>query len=121
MSGVRNQLSNLTDSSFAIAGPYGSGLRSWEYYWSSNRVKAIRGLLLVLASEIGATGGHTPAETRAQAAWYLHYLCGVNAMNMVYASNMSSVGGEHSVWRIYHGWFPYGHADYYGKPSGVVE
>ena len=56
-----------------------------------------------------------------QSLWYLHYLCGVNALNMLYVTNAASIGGEHSVWRIYHAWFPYGDRQYYGKPRGVAE
>ncbi|MEK7767233.1 MAG: hypothetical protein AAB368_13470, partial [bacterium] len=81
----------------------------------------MRGLLLVIAARLGATGTKTPAQTEQQALWYLHYLCGVNALNMLYATNMAGIGGEHSVWRIYHTWYPYGNANYYGKPPATWE
>jgi hypothetical protein len=121
VAGMKAQFAELVKSSFSIAGPYGSGLTEWEYYWSSNRAKATRGLLLVVAAKLGATASFTPQAVRAQALWYLHYLCGVNALNMVYVTNTASIGGEHCVWRIFHQWFPYGSTKYYGKPASVQE
>jgi hypothetical protein len=121
MAGIRAQYGNLVDGAFASAGPYGSGMREWEYYWSSNRVKASYGIHLLLADAAGIHGtGHSSADIRARALQYLHYLCGVNALNMLYVTNAASIGGEHCVWRIYHSCFPYSATDgskWYGLRS----
>src|SRR5262249_52160793 len=42
-------------------------------------------------------------------------------LNMLYATSMQAIGGEHCVWRIYHSWYPWGNASYYGKPASVFE
>ncbi len=122
VAGMKAQLGLLVDRSITLAGNYLTDMEGWEYVWGSNRAKGNRGQYLVIAARAGATGSHTVAETLAQAENYLHYIFGLNGENMVYASNMAALGGEHSAWRIYHGWF--GRANdpvYYGKPAGVQE
>jgi hypothetical protein len=70
---------------------------------------------------LGVTGSHTVQECWNQALAYWHYLNGLNAMNMLYQTNMAGYGGEHSVFQGYHGWFCYGSSLYDGKPVSVNE
>jgi hypothetical protein len=70
---------------------------------------------------LGATGSHSYQECWEQALNYWHYLNGLNAMNMLYQTNMADFGGEHSVFQAYHSWFCYGSSLYDGKPAAVDE
>jgi len=105
---------------------YGAGMADWQYYWGSNRPRGLYGLFLLTAADFGHTGNRTAAEAREHAEDYLHYLHGRNPLNMVYLSNMSALGGEHSVYQLYHAWLgdsqnPFSLANYIGLPFGASE
>ena len=58
---------------------------------------------------------------------YIHYIHGVNPLNMVYLSNMYAFGGDNTVNEFYHTWFCNGSAKWdrvgkslYGPPPGFV-
>lgn len=105
---------------------YRNGMPEWAYFWGSNAQRAAYGSFLLLAARLGATGSRTAAACRAHAQDYLRFFHGQNALSMLYLSNMAALGGEHSSWQIYHGWFgdswsAYSRANHIGKPPGVVE
>ncbi len=126
ITGMRSQFSQFVTTCFSQAGGYGSGLQDADYNWGSNAYVGSRATSLLHAARIGATGAKTPAEVRTQAQHYVHYLLGLNGPNMVYVSNVAAIGGEHSSYQFYHGWFGnYGDADgkaaFVGKPLSVLE
>lgn len=75
-----------------------------QYHWGSNIVKANTGNLNMNLLIYGqdATNHATYLE---KAYSTLHYMHGVNPMNLVYLSNMGGFGAENSVDELYHGWF----------------
>lgn len=122
----------LVDTAFAHDGPYGGmfgdSSDGWEWSWGSNRTQAIYGLNLLMAARVGVTGSHTAADVQELGRKHLHYLLGLNPLNMLYLTNMAAYGGEHSSFQIFHSWFSFtgndgdhGNATYNGKPSGVTE
>lgn len=120
------------DGVFSQAGAYG-GLfggpgNGWDWSWGSNRAQSSYGAQLMMAEHFGLLGGHSAQELKDQAQKYLHYILGLNPLNMVYLSNMAAYGGEHSSFQLYHAWFSYtgndgdhGNPLYNGKPDGVTE
>jgi hypothetical protein len=118
---MRNSFGQGLDAVFGYNDRYMSGLIAGHYCWSSNQYKAEYGIMLRMGILLGVTGSHTVQECWDQALGYWHYLNGLNAMNMLYQSNMAQYGGEHSVFQAYHGWFDYGTPLYDGKPAAIVE
>ncbi len=108
-------------------GGYGTAIADGENIWSSNEYHALRGVMLVLASRDGFNGSHSAAAVLAQAENYLHYLFGLNPLSMVYLTNTSNIGGEHSVFTPYNHWFcqsaslDYSNASYCGRPVNDSE
>jgi len=105
---------------------YRNGMPDWSYHWGSNAMRAGYGVFLTLAARLGATGSHSVADCRAHALEFLHFFHGQNPLSMVYLTNMSSLGGEHSSYQLYHAWFGASQsasssAAYIGKPPAVVE
>ena len=105
---------------------YRNGMPDWSYHWGSNAMRAGYGVFLTLAAQLGATGSATAAECRAHALDFLHFFHGQNAMSMVYLTNMSPLGGEHSSYQLYHAWFgasasTYSSTNYIGKPAAIAE
>ncbi len=73
------------------------------YTWGSNRQKSSCGIMFWQVKEFLSSG---KSDLGMQAAEdYLHYLHGVNPMNLVYLTNMGAYGAENSVSQIYHDWF----------------
>jgi len=118
---MRNSFGQGIDAVFGYNDNYRSGLIPGHYCWSSNQYKAEYGIMLRMGILLGVCGSHTAQECWGQALGYWHYLNGLNAMNMLYQSNMAACGGEHSVFQAYHGWFDYGTPLYDGKPDAVSE
>lgn len=105
---------------------YRNGMPDWSYHWGSNKVRASYGIFLHQAVKLGETGSHTVSEALEHAQDFLHFFHGQNPINMVYLTNMAGIGGEHSSWQIYHGWFgasgnTYSTTNFLGKPPGVTE
>jgi endoglucanase len=122
----------LVDPAFTADGPYGgmfgSSTNGWDWSWGSNRNQAFYGLNLFMAARQGIIGSHTEAQVLALAQKHLHYMLGLNPLNMVYMTNMAAYGGEHSSFQIFHSWFSFtvddgdhGNTTYNGKPQSVVE
>ena len=127
--GVQN---GLVDPAFTADGPYGgmfgSSTNGWDWSWGSNRNQAFYGANLFMAARQGILGSHTQAQVLALAYKHVHYLLGLNPLNMVYMTNMAAYGGEHSSFQIFHSWFSFtlndgdhGNVTYNGKPQSVVE
>lgn len=96
------------------------------YTWGSNGTKSAQGNLFmnVLSYKIR---NEVENELRQAANDYLHYIHGVNPLNMVYLSNMYSHGGENCVNEFYHAWFCNGSEKWdrvgeslYGPPPGYL-
>jgi hypothetical protein len=78
-----------------------------DYTWGSNSTKASKALMF-LAWERYNLNPQNNSEALAAAENYLHYLHGVNPLNLVYLSNMYDFGAENSVNEFYHSWFKNG-------------
>ncbi len=129
---ARTGIAAVVDRAFEQAGIYGgmfgNGSNAWDWSWGSNSRQSQYGANLFMAAHFNATGTHTAADVTKLGRKYLHYILGLNPLNMVYMTNMAAYGGEHSSFQIYHSWFSYtgndgdhGNPSYDGKPSWVVE
>lgn len=78
-----------------------------QYTWGSNQSKAAVGRMLGLATAYGFDP-EVAAPALAAAAGYVHYLHGVNPLGLVYLTNVSAVGAEHSARTLFHAWFTHG-------------
>lgn len=121
VSNMKTSMGQGIDAVFGYNDSYLSGIIPGHYCWSSNEYKAEYGIMLRMGILLGVTGSHTVQECWNQALNYWHYLNGLNAMNMLYQTNMAGYGGEHSVFQAYHSWFCYGSSLYDGKPASVNE
>lgn len=98
-----------------------------EYYgWGSNAYKALQGTLFtdMVWHQIDAS---KQVEALHAAEGFLHYLHGVNPMNITYLSNMYLYGGDRCVNEFYHTWYANGSALWdrvgtstYGPPPGFL-
>ena len=86
---------NLTD-------PYFACIRN--YTWGSNSTKSSQGNMFYNIISYNIDESLNPAA-RDAALTYLHYIHGVNPLNMVYLSNMYSYGGDNCANEFYHSWF----------------
>jgi endoglucanase len=122
----------LVDPSFTADGPYGGMFggpgNGWDWSWGSNRTQALYGANLFMAAQQGIFGSHAQAELTTLAQKHLHFMLGLNPLNMVYMTNMDAYGGEHSSFHIFHSWFSFtvndgdhGNTTYAGKPQSVNE
>ena len=119
-------LGAYVDHLFSVDDQYHSGMDAWRYSWNSNWWKADFGLTLVLASRLGATGSHTALQCAQHGEEFLHYLHGVNPLNMAYFTNAASLGAGHGVWHYFNTWFgsygrPYSKNNFIGKPAAVSD
>ncbi len=82
--------------------PYRAHLK--DYTWGSNNIKSMQGTMFhnVISYNVNATKNITAREA---ALGYIHYIHGVNPLNLVYLSNMKNYGAENSVNEFYHSWF----------------
>jgi endoglucanase len=126
VAGMGAAIGARVDSIFSSDDLYRSGMPDRDYFWGSNAIRAGHGVFLLNAVRIGATGSHTAAMCRRHALDLLHFFHGQNPLNMVYLTNMASLGGEHSVWQLFHSWFgssdnAHSRSKFVGKASTVVE
>ncbi|MBN2804835.1 MAG: glycoside hydrolase family 9 protein [Deltaproteobacteria bacterium] len=104
--------------------PYMSYLDS--YTWGSNNTKSKQGLNLY--ANITYTLDNTKdGDAQNGAEGYIHYIHGVNPLNLVYLSNMYDLGGDNCVNQFYHTWFADGSplwdevgVSTYGPPPGFL-
>lgn len=124
---MRTAINTSVNYIFSNDDKYLNGMTNWYYYWGSNRPRQKHGLFLLHARQLGIHGSRTSQQVLDKAKDYLHYFHGRNALNMVFLTNMSSFGGEHSSYMFYHGWFgpswsaAYGRPRFLGKPAAVSE
>jgi hypothetical protein len=101
--------------------PYMAPLQA--YVWGSNLVKAEQGNMFtdVVSFSVDATEN---ASAMRAAERYVHYVHGVNPLQIVYLSNMS--GAAKGVTRFFHTWFAHGSqwdafgVSKYGPPPGYL-
>ena len=75
-----------------------------DYTWGSNSVKSIQGNMFYNLISFGIDPTKNATAENA-AIGYIHYIHGVNPLNMVYLSNMYRYGAENGVNEFYHSWF----------------
>jgi len=75
-----------------------------DYTWGSNAHKSRTGCLLHDVITFGVDASKN-ADARRAAERYVHYIHGVNALGVVYLSNMGPSGAHKSVNSFYHMWF----------------
>jgi hypothetical protein len=86
----------------SIRDPYFSYIRN--YTWGSNSTKAAQGSMFYDLIYYGQDSSLYQAAGNA-ALTYIHYIHGVNPLNMVYLSSMYDFGGDNCVNEFYHSWF----------------
>jgi endoglucanase len=88
------------------------------YVWGSNQIKAAQGSMFadLVTFRVDAERG---SDAVRFAERYVHYLHGVNPLQVVYLSNMSGFGAERSVGHLFHTWFGYGSRWDAPGPSGA--
>lgn len=91
----------------AVADPYFAYLPS--YVWGSSAIKADEGNLLADVAVFGFDRS-LDGEALRDAERYVHYLHGVNPLQLVYLSAMEPFGARRSVHHIFHTWFSRGSA-----------
>lgn len=103
--------------------PYLAHLDS--YTWGSNKQKNSVGLMYWLHNYYDIDASKSE-EALSAAEDYIHYMHGVNPLNLVYLTNMNNHGAENSASQIYHNWF-YDGSDWddaltssYGPAPGIV-
>ncbi len=74
------------------------------YTWGSNNIKAKKGLTFYNIKEYTLNPSRTEDAEKA-AENYIHYIHGVNPMNLLYLTNMYAHGGDRCANQIYHAWF----------------
>ncbi len=82
--------------------PYMAFLDS--YTWGSNNIKARQGLMYYDVLEYNLNANRNLDAINASEN-YIHYIHGVNPMNLVYLSNMYDHNAENCVNEFYHTWF----------------
>lgn len=94
--------------------------------WGSNRNKCQQGSMYYsLVNHQLDTSNNQKHKDAAER--FIHYMHGVNPMNLTYLTNMSKYGAENSVTEIYHAWFADGNSKWdkagvstYGPAPGFV-
>ena len=83
---------------------YRAFLPEVSYHWGSNYVRSALGNtnLDMLHYDLNAEAGESYRE---KALGIVHYLHGVNPLNMVYLTNMVEYGAEYSANEMWHDWF----------------
>ncbi len=132
---VANQIKNvyknamLTGSEnfpayYAHTDPYLAHLK--DYTWGSNSIRSSQGLMYMDIVRYGIDASKNE-DAKNAAEQYIHYLHGVNPLNMVYLSNMYAYGGDNCVNEFYHTWFAHGSPKWdrvgvstYGPPPGFL-
>jgi hypothetical protein len=118
---------NNTDNFPAYYGnkdPYRAHMSS--YTWGSNAQKGAQGNMYYNMNFFGLDPAKKQDAFDA-ALGYVHYLHGVNPLNIVYLSNMYQYGGDNCVNEFYHSWFCNGSAKWdrvgkslYGPAPGYL-
>jgi endoglucanase len=95
------------------------------YTWGSNQVKSGQGNMFTNMGVFQVDAAAAATATK-YAERYVHYLHGVNPLELVYLSNMGDYGAQKSVTRFFHTWFNHGSqwdavgVSKYGPPPGYL-
>jgi hypothetical protein len=95
------------------------------YTWGSNQVKAGQGNMFADVAAFGIDSAAS-ADANRYAERYVHYVHGVNPLEVVYLSNMGNYGATKSITRFFHSWFAHGSqwdafgVSKYGPPPGYL-
>jgi hypothetical protein len=130
-SGIRNKYKSTMLSGtenfpayFGNKDPYGAHIDS--YTWGSNSVKCSQGNMFYDLLSFAVDSSNMKDAIDASQA-YIHYIHGVNPLNMVYLSNMYNYGGDNCVNEFYHSWFTNGSSKWdrvgtstFGPPPGFL-
>ncbi|MDA3930979.1 MAG: glycoside hydrolase family 9 protein [Prolixibacteraceae bacterium] len=97
-----------------------------DYGWGCNRTKSVKGSMFLNLAFYDVDKDKSE-EAYEAAEGYIHYIHGVNPLNMVYLSNMYKYGAENGVNEFYHTWFSNGSAKWdrvgestYGPAPGFL-
>ncbi len=110
---------------FTDLGLYRSYSNDWTYHWGSNSARSSMGILNLIFHKYDINNSAN-ATYGLRAKGILHYFHGVNPLDLVYLSNMSSYGAENSINQLYHNWFDDGSIwddvqnSTYGPPPGYL-
>jgi hypothetical protein len=101
----RNAMMNNEDNFPAYFGdkdPYEAHMAA--YTWGSNAQKGAQGTMYfnIIYFNLDPAKNQDAGDA---ASGYIHYIHGVNPLNLVYLSNMYRYGGENCVNEFYHTWF----------------
>lgn len=77
------------------------------FHWGSNMQRADAGNILMRMLDYQVNSAEHPNYLK-RALQHLHWLHGVNALGLVYLSNMGQFGAERSVDQFFHTWFAHG-------------
>ncbi len=110
------------------ADAYRTQMGNSDYTWGNNREKCHASLMFYKLIKYGLNNGNAndSLDYAHAAEGYLHFMHGVNPINMVMLSNMYDYGGDKCANEIYHAWFADG-TDFdnaitslYGPPPGII-
>ncbi len=102
--------------------PYRSYINS--YNWGTSSYKLFYGTQFYSMAKLSLDAANNAAFI-TNAEDYIHYIHGVNPLNILYMTNMGSFGAEKSVTQIFHSWFKGAKWDQvgvstYGPPPGFL-
>ncbi len=107
---------------------YRAQLADGDYVWGNNREKSHASIMFynLIKYSLNNGGPNDSLNYTHAADAYMHFLHGVNPINIVMLSNMYDFGGDQCANEIYHAWFNDG-TDYdnaltslYGPPPGII-
>ncbi|HET9959962.1 MAG TPA: glycoside hydrolase family 9 protein, partial [Polyangiaceae bacterium] len=84
---------------------YRAYMRSSSYHWGSNYARAATGNTNYHLVQHGLVEPSRQRDFRERALGILHSFHGVNAMQLVYLTNMYALGGDACADEAYHTWF----------------
>jgi hypothetical protein len=115
---ISNTIKNTTNTAMKTSGDFAnivlnnlSAYRAFikDYNWGSNQYKANYGNFFNLAVKHTIDVTNNNIYTHA-AESYLHYIHGSNPFNMVFLTNMTTLGADKQISQFYHSWFADGSA-----------
>lgn len=83
---------------------YRANMPGWAFHWGSNQQIANFGNLALMVRRYNIDVTNNAAFLQ-KATEQIHYFHGVNPNNLVYLTNMYSLGGEQCANEMYHTWF----------------
>jgi endoglucanase len=100
---LANQIAIIENEYNSRNDPYLAFMWDGHYSWGSNQLKNDWANLLHYQVALNPTFPSV-GVWRDIAEQHVHYIHGVNPLNRTYLTNMASLGAEHSVTTMYHGW-----------------